>query len=691
MTAAATSRTGSSGLPGAENVFVEITDPQTGKTFFANIATGECRWDRPANGNVKPRDVNGIEWWELFDENHKLPYYYNTKTGETEWLRPTTGTIIPLVAIQNSTIGKRMSVLVQSGQSYNANRQAPIYSTFSPVDNSPLSMGIEDRRPSGTYRGRAESQPDLTTSNYGINQGNLESTRKQGLSSSSKGLSPSQSMAGPSYNYSGGRGSEGRLDASKARTLGISNPVLNEEAARAMNPFAGMGGDAASSNRAKLVPLPVATQSGVSPQSPHSPQPITQPASPTPYTQLSTDVQSHHRLNPNQPRLPLSLQNELSQFRIEGYAQRFFSSHRRGIFFRRKVPVEKMLVYQKEPLKAPLLVLSKNLHRDALKCFRSIQKIMKTSNMEHVIADIQTLLERGILHGGLRDEIYVQVCKQLKGNPDRESIYRGWLLLSIIPLAFPPSKNFEEYLKSYIQSPPSSSLAPPNTPPDDRLHLVIAQTMKTLTKTLRTGPRGKTPTSQELLVALDSPFTFSLFGEELSTIMEHEREREPSATLPRVLVFLADSVLRLHGTQTEGIFRVPGDAEDVMRLRMRVEKEEYVLDGITDPNVPSSLLKLFLRELASPLIPAECYADCVEIGKMEASGMGGVGPRARQVITRIPEDNRHVVEYMLSFLREFVKWEKHTKMGVGNLAMVFAPSFLRCPSEDVGVIFESTK
>jgi hypothetical protein len=32
-----------------------------------------------------------------------------------------------------------------------------------------------------------------------------------------------------------------------------------------------------------------------------------------------------------------------------------------------------------------------------------------------------------------------------------------------------------------------------------------------------------------------------------------------------------------------------------------------------------------------------------------------------------------------------------TKMTAGNIAMVFAPNFLRCPSDDPMVIFESTK
>ena len=46
-------------------------------------------------------------------------------------------------------------------------------------------------------------------------------------------------------------------------------------------------------------------------------------------------------------------------------------------------------------------------------------------------------------------------------------------------------------------------------------------------------------------------------------------------------------------------------------------------------------------------------------------------------LTNIPELNRTVVQYLAMFLYDFAKAESVTKMGVDNLAMVFAPAFLR--------------
>ncbi len=39
----------------------------------------------------------------------------------------------------------------------------------------------------------------------------------------------------------------------------------------------------------------------------------------------------------------------------------------------------------------------------------------------------------------LRDEIFCQIMKQSRGNPDSESTFRGWQLLNIMLATFPPS------------------------------------------------------------------------------------------------------------------------------------------------------------------------------------------------------------------------------------------------------------
>ena len=55
---------------------------------------------------------------------------------------------------------------------------------------------------------------------------------------------------------------------------------------------------------------------------------------------------------------------------------------------------------------------------------------------------------------------------------------------------------------------------------------------------------------------------------------------------------------------------MPGDIDEVNTLRMRYDRSEEPPD-VTDPHTPSSLLKLWFRELEFPLIPDEFYLECI--------------------------------------------------------------------------------
>lgn len=71
------------------------------------------------------------------------------------------------------------------------------------------------------------------------------------------------------------------------------------------------------------------------------------------------------------------------------------------------------------------------------------------------------------------------------------------------------------------------------------------------------------PTAEEVAQSRAHLFRPSMFGSRLEEVMALQRDRFPDRCLPWVQTTLSEAVLRLHGAQTEGIFRVPGDIDEV--------------------------------------------------------------------------------------------------------------------------------
>lgn len=128
----------------------------------------------------------------------------------------------------------------------------------------------------------------------------------------------------------------------------------------------------------------------------------------------------------------------------------------------------------------------------------------------------------GVSHGELRDEIYCQLMKQLTSNPDAyvfppftypinkrltfllidlagsssDSVFRGWQLFCVILVTFPPSKNLEAYVGSFIQERITTKRDDPG-----RLDIMAKYCLGRLGAIAKKGPRGKPPTFAEIETA----------------------------------------------------------------------------------------------------------------------------------------------------------------------------------------------
>ena len=73
--------------------------------------------------------------------------------------------------------------------------------------------------------------------------------------------------------------------------------------------------------------------------------------------------------------------------------------------------------------------------------------LQKRKDVAFIAAD---LCQAGRVKHTLRDELYLQLCKQIRANPSAISRLRGWLLLSLYLHAFPPSAVLLPHLRHWL-------------------------------------------------------------------------------------------------------------------------------------------------------------------------------------------------------------------------------------------------
>lgn len=145
---------------------------------------------------------------------------------------------------------------------------------------------------------------------------------------------------------------------------------------------------------------------------------------------------------------------------IEKFAQENLNFSK-GIF-RKKSSVRDMLSWTGETIDKPMLSLAKDKagKKMATEQFKLVQIYMGDRKarfgmtLNSVAMDI---INQCVANPWLRDELYLQLCRQTTENPKRESLIRGWELLAICLAFVPPSPTFQPALLGYMNRHRDSS------------------------------------------------------------------------------------------------------------------------------------------------------------------------------------------------------------------------------------------
>nr|XP_029526257.1 uncharacterized protein LOC115135573 isoform X2 [Oncorhynchus nerka] len=220
-------------------------------------------------------------------------------------------------------------------------------------------------------------------------------------------------------------------------------------------------------------------------------------------------------------------------------------------------------------------------------------------------------------------------------------------------------------------------------PMDDRLRLVaVIHALKASGvrvknwKNFLNGPYTSDPVRQEN----QSKFAF---GRDLILLPQCDLT-DMSGTVPKFLVDACEFLSQhLH---TEGLFRKTGSFSRMRALRAGLEQGEPVFSlphsATLQPCDVASLVKQFLRELPSPLIPVDLQVPlCRAQGLDEEEGRQEQVEDGALLLTALfPPSHSRALRYFCTFLRQTAQRCKENRMEVGNLALVIAPNLLHCPA-----------
>ncbi|XP_039628856.1 uncharacterized protein LOC120541369 isoform X1 [Polypterus senegalus] len=149
------------------------------------------------------------------------------------------------------------------------------------------------------------------------------------------------------------------------------------------------------------------------------------------------------------------------------------------------------------------------------------------------------------------------------------------------------------------------------------------------------------------------------------------------ATVPKFLVDTCE-FLSMH-LQTEGLFRKSGSISRIRELRTRLEQGEAALDVFLPMQAcdVAVLLKQFIRELPSPLLPFYLQGPLCQAQDLQE-------PSQREnatllLTTLLPQSSTCTLRYLCRFLQCVAERCDDNRMGVSSLAVVFSPTLFHFP------------
>lgn len=173
-----------------------------------------------------------------------------------------------------------------------------------------------------------------------------------------------------------------------------------------------------------------------------------------------------------------------------------------------------------------------------------------------------------------------------------------------------------------------------------------------------------------------------MFGTALETLVHRETQQ---GFVPFIIVRICQYIEK-HGMTHEGVFRISGNARLVEKLKSSFDHSgDAPLETEGDVASAGALLKLFLRELPDPVIPAAAQASFLEAVRANVQDKEKCVHMLKCLVGHLPQEHYEVLKYLMRFLHCIAQLEEQNRMSASSLGIVFAPNLFRVSDDFIGL------
>ncbi|XP_055499716.1 inositol polyphosphate 5-phosphatase OCRL isoform X1 [Leucoraja erinacea] len=144
--------------------------------------------------------------------------------------------------------------------------------------------------------------------------------------------------------------------------------------------------------------------------------------------------------------------------------------------------------------------------------------------------------------------------------------------------------------------------------------------------------------------------------------------------IPKEIWLLVDHLFK-NASHQEDLFQTPGMQEELQQIFDSLDTSIPQTIPGSNHSVAEALL-IFLEALPEPVICYELHQRCLETSYDHRN--------CQHLISQLPRSHRNVFRYLMSFLRELLKYSEDNKLDAKMLATLFASLLLRPPPNLVG-------